>query len=807
MSEVSNQPKTWFSGTSSPEDQRQIAILGALVGVIIAVASPAVALAAFATWIVFSRVRVSHKVIFAFLGIYAVVLLLTGLVQNALAVYIQSFASIFETITSGDFAFTDYLKFALMQAPLGLLIGGVIGTAYSWWRFIRQPGWQKMEFRRTPIEYYRRKKTVEAISKDDKTPTHGMTLGIDDKTGKRQVQSWEEAAAHTFVVGASGSGKTTTTMLRARDAIANGHAYVIIDLKGGRDVPAITHEYASRYGRPFYHWEIRAQHEKYDGPAENGLSYYTPLSRGDASRRKDMIIAGRKWTEDYYRIIASNYLQIAFNVAIGSPPEGDTDPFTDIIALLTPETMKQRAKFLPTAPAYDEIREAVRSLTSRQLDKGERSAIDGLRRELQLLRVSSAGAWLRHAPTGKDEIDFRRVVDEGAVVVFSLDSSAYPELSKQVANLIIQDLKTVTSELRSNPSNNTMHIDIDEFSALDSENIIGLINKSRDAKMPVTLSTQALGDLRKINPTFLDQLIGIVNAFIIHRANMKDDAEVYAGLTGQGSRWDVRYAVEHTSGGPLGGMGKGAATGDAFVAEVEDFNVAPKKIQELSTGEMIYIAKSPKPHIDFIKVIPEAGISTGSDKHVEARTISDVSDGITEDVPLSALSDLTPSVDIAPAGRAEDVDYDTPDVGYLPDVQEPAPPIKKSTGFLGGRDLNAALGRATPSATPEEPTLPTTQREANPAPRQPMRPAPLPTRPASDAPAPVRPPLPKVSRPARPLRPGQGASLPTTLPHLRPATPEPVEEPAPQQPAPSVTPPRKTAPKKASRPLVSEEWD
>jgi hypothetical protein len=175
-------------------------------------------------------------------------------------------------------------------------------------------------------------------------------------------------------------------------------------------------------------------------------------------------------------------------------------------------------------------------------------------------------------------------------------------MASVVANLLIQDLKTVSSELRGDPAPQPFQVIIDEFQAIGSGNVVGLINKSRDAKLPVTLATQALGDLRQISDAFLDQLIGIVGSFIIHRPNSDQDARLFAGLTGTVNR--VRVSEAYSTG--QGIIRNGATLGTGMLQEYEDYNIKPNDILNLRQGEMIYVNKYSSPmRVERVLCIPE----------------------------------------------------------------------------------------------------------------------------------------------------------------------------------------------------------
>lgn len=582
------------AGQANPESDkrnRQNFIVAVLAGFIV---TPFAILSGLLTWIAFSSWKYRRSTIAMALGIYMIPFTISWFFINWFSLIISSIGE----MLTGQGGIVTYL---LAQLVLGIPIGVLGGLAYCSYRWRIRPEWVEVEFKPSPLETMKRAKVANEIRQDLNTPFNGFTLGV-NATGERIIQTDEAAAMHTLVVGASGSGKTTTMMSKLRDAMKREQAIVFIDLKGGTDIPLALSKFAKRYNRKFSHWLIQARDVEYKGPDPLGPAYYDPLARGDATRRTDMIIASREWSEIFYKQESQNYLQMLFNVIIGVPREG-VSTLSDVVSLLNPRALLNRAKPILDNPIYTDIISGIEALNDERISQPKRNAIEGLRSQLEVLLNSSAGQWLLVDPNGHN-INLKEVAHKGEVVVFSLDSSQYPELSSLVANLIIQDLKTVSSELREDPSPQPMQIFIDEFSAIGSENIIGFINKSRDAKLPVTLATQALGDLRKINEAFLDQLIGIISSFIIHRANKEDDAKEYAGLTGKVMVKKFVQNVEHQS-GRWDKLGRGSGTGGGRVEEVEQPRVLPQEIQELEMGHMIYISKAPTLEIERVICIPE----------------------------------------------------------------------------------------------------------------------------------------------------------------------------------------------------------
>lgn len=576
---------------------------GILLGVILA---PLAALIAFIVYSLFARARIHYRVFAAAAAIYTVLLVIAVPFVNVFSLYIESWKNIADSIMSSGLNLQAILSawgFSIVQqAPLSIAIGLFLGTIISWWKWRSRASWMKIDFRLTPWEAWKKKRNIADIALARVAPPDGRTIGVNER-GEKVIQSQQESVAHTFIAGGSGSGKTKTLLAGARDYIMRGEPLVCIDFKGSPDFANRIEEMATRYNRPFYHWVAYDPRQPYPGPSATGASYYDPLGRGGADRRTNLVMAGREWSEDYYRTMIHAYLNNAFAIALATPDQAQGDSIGDIMSLLDPAELKKRSLHVVGDPYFADTIAAINYLTDKKIDGKTQDNLDSMQRQLSILRDSVHGRWLRKDPEGKNDINFFDIAQEGAVVVFTLDSATYAENSRILGDLIIEDLKTVTSELRDSPSRYPLNIIIDEFSVVGSQNIIGLIARSRDAGMPVTITTQALGDLRAVSPAFMDQLLGVVQSFIIHRANTLSDAEIYAGLTGKKTKQVFRQSVEQSA--SLFGLGRGGATGRGTIEEVEDYVVSPSEIQSLKTGECIFICKSPQ-RLERVRVIIES---------------------------------------------------------------------------------------------------------------------------------------------------------------------------------------------------------
>lgn len=699
---MASEPSTFFHSSSSPEDkQRDRVVLGAVLLVTLFV-SPLTIVFFLAMTLAYSRGRIRHKVLLATAALVTAFFAITTLLSFSLRNYADNLVSIVGAITGDGLTFGLVASVLLMQIPVSAVLGSWLGALYATWAWIRRPSWQEYDFRLTPWEWYRKRKNIRDIIHDENSPKNGGTIGV-AKDGRKIVQTDKEAFPHTLFVGASGTGKTNTMMMQVRDHIKRNHGLLFIDLKGSAEVADFLKDYADRYGRNFKHFLIHDPRVPYEGPAEDGLSYYDPYGRGDASRRKDMVISARRWESDYFKNIVEDYLQTAFNVMIGAPEE-KRDALEDIIFLMNPVNLAVRTRRLPQDPYYDEIRTNVQRWNERKWTRDELSAVEGMLRELNVLRSSTAGRWLRYNDEKDKMISLTESAANGDVVLFSLDSSTYSRVAPLIANLVIEDLKTVAAEKRST-GQNPFHVYIDEFSAIDSDGIVQLINKCRDAHIPISLTTQAISDLKNVDPTFAERVFAIINCLVIHRANNLPDAEELSGLIGKEKKQRVRKGVEHTS-SLLGGFDRGAATGSSTLVEEEDYRISPDTIQNLGAGEVIYVAHSPQKRYEQVQVYVEKLVGEGGERIFTPKTSMPDHLRFQDDKTGPELSqDFAPT--IVDPSELED-DFDEPPMAQNEDPVEeflkraPHSQRRPASGTLGGRDLSAAMGGA-PSPTPAPP--------------------------------------------------------------------------------------------------------
>lgn len=409
-------------------------------------------------------------------------------------------------------------------------------------------------------------------------PTGAIRLGVDrDNRRKPFDLTAAELAAHVFIPGASGSGKTTTLARIADGAMQEGYGLVIVDCKGG-GLGVTARQLAARHGLPFFAVD----------PSDPDSLGYNPVT-GDAADVANKLLGAFSFGQE-----GEIYKQVAMR---GIPPivrglMAANKPVT--LAAITqacePNELARLARQVGTEGGEgDEGGELQTELLQLAAAEGiGKAGMASLEFRFGALLQGKFGDLFRKSPA----LDWDAVLAKPSVVYVSLSATAASEDVELMGRVVAQDLKQLCGRrlrvAQEGKSVTPVIVAFDEFAALrEAEQITDLLLQARQAEMPVLLSTQYLPEAIPIRKAALS-----AGLLVVHRLESQD-AEDVAAQWGTQNRWKVTYQTNWESG----------ETEKGSIRTVDEFVIHPNVLRSLDLGEVAVRSVSTKRHA-IVKVFP-----------------------------------------------------------------------------------------------------------------------------------------------------------------------------------------------------------
>lgn len=377
----------------------------------------------------------------------------------------------------------------------------------------------------------------------------------------------DQLAKHLLILGATGGGKTNSLLWIVTRTMRAGYGAIVLDMKGDPDLRERLMVEAGLCGRPFYLWRI-----------EGGGQRYNPLKAGDATARRDRLTASQTFTEDYYRGLFSAHAKAVLDALAHAGREVSLD---EVERFWDPGDLKGLIRAIEDKDAAGGI-----ARYCERVPRGQLEHIASLRTRISEVTDTTAGEWLRGALSSADEVDFAEVLEQRAVVVFSVNSDSYPGAAATIGNLVLQDLVGRVGELRQARRQARSVVAVDEFGALSGEQLGRLLSTARDVGLPTVLAGQDLAQLRRVSEHFEAEVKANVSAVIAHRQSEPDSAEQIARICGTEEVIQQTQQIDRVRFSLLSGE-PDHATGVGSEHHERDFRVAPDAIKELGNGEAV----------------------------------------------------------------------------------------------------------------------------------------------------------------------------------------------------------------------------
>ena len=407
---------------------------------------------------------------------------------------------------------------------------------YAWARYNKLP----QELKRIEIKEARIKKVT-----DD-----SLMLGY--SCNRRAPLPLEEInfAAHTYIVGAAGSGKTNLISILQENQMQNEIPVIFLDPKADMESLLTFEHLCKKYDRKCYIF-----HENY----KNSV-VLNPLKDGTVNLIVDRIMNSFKFEKEFYKITSEQAVR-------------------DTVTKL---------KLSKSEVTFDLIYEYM------IVNHNNENTI-GIIGHLERI-VKSDFAHLLKERTGVQTKSIKEIRKEKTCLYIGLSTQGYGETAKALAKIFVEEMLYVSyvqlgTTFDSHYSmNNPLAIYFDEFGAIVTPRFLELQNKCRGAGMQLFMAMQSPNDIKLIDENLTGLLIENSANVIVFKQRFDETSNMLAKTLGTIIGKKQTYQTED---GSLGSRGS--------ERDVNEFICHPDIIKNLKKGQCVFLQHDPT-RVDLVNV-------------------------------------------------------------------------------------------------------------------------------------------------------------------------------------------------------------
>lgn len=320
---------------------------------------------------------------------------------------------------------------------------------------------------------------------------------------------------------------------------------------------------------------LEATHKEY---MKNTRKSWTDAQAAEA--KKDVM---RKILQDYPSILIAAGILEEHTV---NKIDWTSGGIYQVYSATKPGNMDALAKACSGTPIQGEIEDIAAQCKGRtQISH----ALEELRGQMRTIVASEYGQWLKLSESREKNIDlFAMTQKPGTVILFSLNSDSEPDFAKYVGSMIMADLTATSAKRRNAQLSNQVNVYIDEFQAINPSSVAGLLEKSRESKIAMTLAQQSAEQVVASTPNngeaYLQSILDTCSNFIIHAGSTEDSAERFAKILGK--EWVDSYRASNKNKSfflSVNWSNKRKQT--VMTSKEEQWRFAPSKFMSLSSPD------------------------------------------------------------------------------------------------------------------------------------------------------------------------------------------------------------------------------
>jgi hypothetical protein len=412
---------------------------------------------------------------------------------------------------------------------------------------------------------------------EDRAPPPTIDLGEIVKAPIQSVELFEgqrfrlalhELDRHVAVIGATGSGKTTTLTRLADAALAERWPVLIIDAKGGQ-LSNVTSALGARHGLPARVWL----------PGHPDTWAYD-MCAGDPVAVGNRIVGAFEYGFEgqVYRNLAQSIVPLVIGGMLESGMRCDLDTLRFCLDRAHLTGLVRR---LPDSLLKAEL------MTLRE-DDLHRSTLAGLLGRLRALRFGLFGQWL---VPGERTLDLAESLVAPGVTYLGLPATAASEDVALVGRILVQHVKQVAYQALWTAERTPALIIFDEFVSLrEAAQLVDLLLQAREARLSVVVSTQHVPRAHPLRQSVLS-----AGTLIVHQVGHPEDAEVLARALGSRTAHEVARQLV---------VAPETTVARRLLRARDTFLIAPDDIAHLAVGQAAVMVRFGQQRVGVVQIDP-----------------------------------------------------------------------------------------------------------------------------------------------------------------------------------------------------------
>ncbi len=365
------------------------------------------------------------------------------------------------------------------------------------------------------------------------------SIGIDTKNKKEILLNDIDFNKHSFIVGASGFGKTNLISILQENSLKKNKPIIFFDPKGDLEALTTFKDLCQEYNKKCY---IFSEFH------EDSVSL-NPLLEGTINQVADRITGAFEWSEQYYKDVSYRYLL-------------------------------KSLKYLKKKNIHFSL-ENIHEVLTEQYDCKD---ITGLIVKLESILESDFSKCLNG---NSENLTISKIREEQACLYIGLSTQGYGETAKAIGKFFLGELlynsyKTLNSNFLGKGLKNPISIYFDEFGSLVTPQFIELQNKCRGAGIELTLAVQTASDIDRIDKDLTKQIIENSSNIFVMKQRLAEGSSLFAETLGTIISKKQTFATEN-----------GEVIDKGTEREVHELLVHPEIIKNLKIGQCILLRHDP----------------------------------------------------------------------------------------------------------------------------------------------------------------------------------------------------------------------